>query len=205
MDNHEIEQKIYDQGYELIAGVDEVGRGCIAGPVVASAVIIPKGCHIEGVMDSKKLSDKKRRILKEQIEAKAIAYATVFVSEKKIDEINILNASKLAMEKAIQSLSVKPDFVLIDAVKLNLDIPSESIIKGDDLCFAISCASILAKVTRDDFMINLDREFPDYGFAQNKGYPTKKHLNALNNEGILDIHRKSYAPVQRIAAIHLKK
>ena len=108
-------------------------------------------------------------------------------------------------KKLSNPFRLKLHFVLIDAVKLNLDIPSESIIKGDDLCFAISCASILAKVTRDDFMINLDREFPDYGFAQNKGYPTKKHLNALNNEGILDIHRKSYAPVQRIAAIHLKK
>lgn len=205
MDNHQIEDQIYAKGFELIAGVDEAGRGCIAGPVVAAAVIMPKGCHIEGVMDSKKLTDKKRRILKEQIEANAICHATVFISEKTIDKINILNASKLAMEKAISSLVVKPDYVLIDAVKLNLDVPSESIIKGDDLCYAIACASIIAKVNRDDFMINLDREFPSYGFAQHKGYPTVKHINALTNEGILDIHRKTYAPVQRIAAIQLNK
>ena len=198
IDKHLYEKKIYQQGFSLIAGVDEVGRGCLAGPVVASAVIMPVNCDIEGVMDSKKLSDKKRRILKAKVEQLALAHTTVFIEEGIVDNINILEASKLAMKKAIEGLSPKPDFVLIDALKLNLDIPSLGLIKGDDLSFSIACASIIAKVNRDDFMIKIDKDYPGYGFQNHKGYPTKKHLDALSKYGALPIHRQSYGPVKNL-------
>ena len=199
-DNHEIENRLYVEGYSLIAGTDEVGRGPLAGPVVAACVIMPKDCYIEGVTDSKKISEKNRKILEGIIKEKAISYKVVFIDPKKIDEINIYEASRLAMTTAINTLDVKPDYVLADAMPLFIDIKSESIIKGDEKSFTIGCASILAKVARDEYMVELDKLYPEYGFAKHKGYPTKQHLEAIKEYGILDLHhRKSYGPVQEEA------
>lgn len=196
-DNHEIEERLYSEGYELIAGTDEVGRGPLAGPVVAACCIMPKDCYIEGVTDSKKISEKNRKILECIIKEKAVSYKVVFIDPKKIDEINIYEASRLAMTTAINTLDVKPDYVLADAMPLFIDIKSESIIKGDEKSFTIACASILAKVARDEYMVELDKLYPEYGFAKHKGYPTKQHLEAIRAYGILDLHhRKSYSPVQ---------
>ena len=199
-DNHEIEIKLNNEGYELIAGTDEVGRGPLAGPVVAACCIMPKDCYIEGVTDSKKISEKNRKILEGIIKEKAISYKVVFIDPKKIDEINIYEASRHAMTTAINTLDVKPDYVLADAMPLFIDIKSESIIKGDEKSFTIACASILAKVARDEYMVELDKLYPEYGFAKHKGYPTKQHLDAIKEYGILDLHhRKSYSPVQNEA------
>lgn len=199
-DNHEIEERLYSEGYELIAGTDEVGRGPLAGPVVAACCIMPKDCYIEGVTDSKKISEKNRKILEGIIKEKAVSYKVVFIDPKKIDEINIYEASRLAMTTAINTLDVKPDYVLADAMPLFIDIKSESIIKGDEKSFTIACASILAKVARDEYMVELDKLYPEYGFAKHKGYPTKQHLEAIKEYGILDLHhRKSYSPVQNEA------
>jgi ribonuclease HII len=199
-DNHEIEIRLNNEGYELIAGTDEVGRGPLAGPVVAACCIMPKDCIIEGVTDSKKISEKNRKILEGIIKEKAISYKVVFIDPKKIDEINIYEASRLAMTTAINTLDVKPDYVLADAMPLFIDIKSESIIKGDEKSFTIACASILAKVARDEYMVELDKLYPEYGFAKHKGYPTKQHLDAIKEYGILDLHhRKSYSPVQNEA------
>lgn len=195
-DNHEIEIRLNNEGYELIAGTDEVGRGPLAGPVVAACCIMPKDCYIEGVTDSKKISEKNRKVLETIIKEKAISYKVVFIDPKKIDEINIYEASRLAMTTAINTLDVKPDYVLADAMPLFIDIKTESIIKGDEKSFTIACASILAKVARDEYMVELDKLYPEYGFAKHKGYPTKQHLEAIKQYGILDSHhRKSYAPV----------
>ena len=199
-ENYEIESRLIEEGYNLIAGTDEVGRGPLAGPVVAACVIMPKNCVIEGVTDSKKVSEKNRKILKKIIEEKAIAYRVVFIDPKKIDEINIYEASRLAMITAIKELDVKPEYVLVDAMPMEIEMPTESIIKGDEKSFTIACASILAKVARDDYMIELDKLYPEYGFAKHKGYPTKQHMEAIKQYGILDKHhRKSYAPVQEEA------
>ena len=189
----------YEREYgacSYICGIDEVGRGPLAGPVVATAVIMPKGCYIEGVTDSKKLSEKKRKALKEEIEKKALSVATVFISEEEIDEINIYEASRLAMTKAIKGLTPKPDIVLSDAMPLHIDIETLPIIKGDQLSFTIGCASIIAKVIRDDYMDLMDKKYPEYDFKSNKGYGTKKHIAALNEYGITDVHRRSYEPVK---------
>ena len=199
-DNHEIEIRLNNEGYELIAGTDEVGRGPLAGPVVAACCIMPKDCYIEGVTDSKKISEKNRKILEGIIKEKAISYKVVFIDPKKIDEINIYEASRHAMTTAINTLDVKPDYVLADAMPLFIDIKSESIIKGDEKSFTIACASILAKVARDEYMVELDKLYPEYGFVKHKGYPTKQHLEAIKEYGILDLHhRKSYSPVQNEA------
>lgn len=199
-DNHKIEIRLNNEGYELIAGTDEVGRGPLAGPVVAACCIMPKDCYIEGVTDSKKISEKNRKILEGIIKEKAISYKVVFIDPKKIDEINIYEASRHAMTTAINTLDVKPDYVLADAMPLFIDIKSESIIKGDEKSFTIACASILAKVARDEYMVELDKLYPEYGFAKHKGYPTKQHLEAIKEYGILDLHhRKSYSPVQNEA------
>ncbi len=201
-DNHEIEIRLNNEGYNLIAGTDEVGRGPLAGPVVAACVIMPKDCYIEGVTDSKKISEKNRKILCSIIKEKAISYKVIFIDPKKIDEINIYEASRLAMTTAINELDVKPDYVLADAMPLHLDIPTEAIIKGDEKSFTIACASILAKVARDDYMVELDKLYPEYGFEKHKGYPTKQHLEAIKEFGILDLHhRKSYSPVQNEALL----
>ena len=197
MNNYKFEEQYYNEGKLYIAGTDEVGRGPLAGPVVATAVIMPKGCYIEGVTDSKKLSEKKRKALKEEIEKKALSVATVFISEEEIDEINIYEASRLAMTKAIKGLTPKPDIVLSDAMPLHIDIETLPIIKGDQLSFTIGCASIIAKVIRDDYMDLMDKKYPEYGFKKHKGYPTKAHIEAINKYGVLPIHRKTYGPVAR--------
>ena len=195
-DNYEFESKLYNEGYKYIAGTDEVGRGCIAGPVVASAVIMPQGVIIEGVTDSKLLTDKKRRFLKEEILSKALAVEVTFISEEEIDKINILEASRKAMVESINKLKIKPDYVLADAMKLPIDIPTMDIIKGDLRSHSIGCASIVAKVIRDDFMIELSKKYPGYDLEKNKGYPTPFHKKILLEIGVTPIHRKTYEPVR---------
>lgn len=186
----------YETKYEckLIAGIDEAGRGPLAGPVVCACVIMPleKGKIIEGVNDSKKLSAKKREMLFEKILATAIAYSIIEIDVKTIDEINILNATKLGMKKALEKLKIKPDIVLIDAVKIETDIVQENIIKGDAKSYNIASASILAKVYRDRLMEKLSVEYPEYGFEKHKGYGTKLHIENLKMYGKTPIHRKTF-------------
>lgn len=188
----------FDKEYQtnkikLIAGVDEAGRGPLAGPVAVASVIMPLDKDIiEGVNDSKKLTEKKREKLFDEIIEKAIAYHIELVDHKTIDEINILNATKLGMKTCIEKLSIKPDLVLIDAVKLDVETPIESIIKGDAKSYNIACASILAKVSRDRLMLELDAIYPEYGFKKHKGYGTKAHIEALKQFGKCDIHRNSF-------------
>lgn len=198
IDNYSYEKNIYSEGYKYIVGIDEVGRGPLAGPVVACAVIMPEGCYIEGVTDSKKISHKMRQKLKEEIMEKALAIGISFMDEKVVDEVNIYEATKMAMYDAVSKLRIKPDYVLVDAMPLEFDIPHLSIIKGDEKSFMIGCASIIAKEARDDFMNELDKIYPEYGFKQNKGYPTKFHLDALLKYGITPVHRKTYGPVKAI-------
>ena len=198
MNNYKFEEQYYNEGKVYIAGTDEVGRGPLAGPVVATAVIMPKGCYIEGVTDSKKLSEKKRDKLFDILIDECVAYGIGIVEPKRIDEINILEASKEAMKIAISNLSVKPEHVLIDAVKLDLDIPSTPIIKGDAKSASIAAASVIAKVTRDRMMYDLDKEYPEYGFASHKGYPTKKHIEAVKEHGVLDFYRFTFSPISEI-------
>lgn len=179
---------------KLLAGIDEAGRGPLAGPVVCACVIMPleKDKIIEGINDSKKLSAKKRELLFEQIIERAICYKIVEIDEKTIDSINILNATKLGMKMALEGLSVKPERVLIDAVKIDTDILQENIIKGDALSYNIASASILAKVYRDSLMNKLDDVYPVYGFKKHKGYGTKAHIEALKTYGECPIHRQSF-------------
>lgn len=198
MNNYEFESKYYNQGIEYIAGVDEVGRGPLAGPVVAAAVIMPKGFYIEGITDSKKLSEKKRNEFEKLILENAISVGISFMSEKVIDEINIYEASRKAMIDAISKLNPIPEIVLVDAMPLDIEVKTESIIKGDEKSFMIACASIVAKQTRDRFMDELALKYPEYGFERHKGYPTKYHKEALKKYGVLDIHRKTYKPVQEL-------
>ncbi len=198
IDNYVFEKKLHEEGYKYIAGIDEVGRGPLAGPVCATAIIMPSDCYIEGVTDSKKISMKKRKELNDIILEKKIAVSTIFIDEKVIDEVNIYEATKLAMYHAIKELEIKPEYVLIDAMPLDLDIPHESIIKGDELSFTIACASIVAKVARDEFMDELDKLYPEYGFKQNKGYATKVHRDALMKYGVTPVHRKTYGPVAKV-------
>jgi len=187
------------KGYQYIAGVDEVGRGPLAGPVVTAAVILDPENPIEGLADSKKLSEKRREMLTEEIKAKAIAWAIGRSEVEEIDQINILQATMEAMQRAVQILTIKPDFVLIDGNrKPLLPYPMEAVIKGDERVAEISAASILAKTTRDKEMIALDKQFPGYGFASHKGYPTKQHIQALQVLGITEMHRRSFAPVRRL-------
>lgn len=189
----EIEQTFYDRGLSLICGVDEAGRGPLAGPVCAAAVILPANLDIPGLNDSKKLSDKKRRELFPLIEQSALAYAIAFCDEKVIDEINILQATFRAMTDAVSGLSLKPDVVLIDGNKVpQLDIPSLAVVHGDSLSASIAAASILAKVTRDDLMLAVAQEYPGYGFEIHKGYGTKAHYSALQELGPCPIHRMSF-------------
>lgn len=198
IDNYVYERKLFNEGYEYLVGIDEVGRGPLAGPVVATAIIMPKGCYIEGVTDSKKVSPKKRKELKKLILEKALDVSTIFIDEKVIDEVNIYEATKIAMYEAIKGLKLKPDYILIDAMPLELDVLHESIIKGDEKSFTIACASIIAKEARDDYMDELDKLYPEYGFKQNKGYPTKVHREALIKYGVTPIHRKTYGPVAKV-------
>lgn len=179
--------------YRYICGVDEAGRGPLCGPVAAAAVIMPKGSRIEGVNDSKKLTEKKREALYEQIVKEAIAYHVCLIDNKEIDEINILNATLKAMEQAINSLSVKADFALIDGNRnKGITTPNQMVVKGDSKSYSIACASILAKVTRDRLMAEYDKEYPQYGFLNHKGYGTKAHYEAIEKHGITPIHRKSF-------------
>lgn len=183
---------------KVIAGVDEVGRGPLAGDVVTAAVILCPQTPIEGLNDSKKLSHKKRELLAEEIKSKALAWSIARASVSEIDELNILQASLLAMHRAVDALSVKPDHVLVDGNKLpKWSYSSEAIVQGDGLIAEISAASILAKVTRDNEMVELDQLYPGYGFAGHKGYPTKVHMAALTKLGPCPIHRSSYAPVKQ--------
>ena len=188
------ESECLNLGYKLIAGMDEAGRGPLAGPVCVAIAIMPleKDKIIEGINDSKKLSEKKREALFEKIINTAISYHIEFVDEKTIDNINILNATKLGMHKCINSIDVRPDMVLIDAVKLDTDIPTKSIIKGDALSYNIACASILAKVSRDRYILSLDEKYPMYNFKKHKGYGTKEHIELLKKYGPSKIHRKSF-------------
>ncbi len=194
----QIENEIYEKGYNYIACIDEVGRGCLAGSVVACAVIMPKGLLIDGADDSKKLSAKKRDKLFDEIVEKSIAIGIGEVDCKTIDEINIKNATKMAMLQAIANLKTKdgqavvPDYLLIDAEKLSTSIPQSNIIHGDARCHGIACASIIAKVTRDRVMDELDKKYPEYDFKKNKGYGTKAHRDALLKYGAIEIHRHSF-------------
>ena len=193
--NYKFELELNEQGITLIAGVDEVGRGPLIGPVVAAAVILPKNFKLDGLTDSKKLSEKKREQFYEIIKKEAVSVGVGVISEKRIDEINIYEATKEAMQEAINNLSVKPEHILIDAMPLELDIPTTSIIKGDLLSISISAASVIAKVTRDHMLYEIDKEFPMYDLKNNKGYGTKKHLEAIKQYGITKYHRLSFKPV----------
>ena len=192
------ENELYKTGIEYIGGVDEVGRGPLVGPVVTACVILPKDYYDERINDSKKLSEKKREELYDVIMKNAISVGIGSSSEKVIDKINILEATKKAMKEAINNCSIKPEHVLIDAVKLDIDIPSTSIIKGDAKSQSIAAASIIAKVTRDRMMYELDKKHPEYDFAKNKGYGTKKHIEALYKYGPIKEHRKTFEPVSSI-------
>lgn len=195
----EFETELYNNGINFIAGIDEVGRGPLVGPVVTAAVILPKDFYDERINDSKKLTEKKRELLYDVIMENAISVGVGISSENVIDEINILNATKRAMLEAVNNLSVKPEHLLIDAVKLNTDIPQTSIIKGDAKSESIAAASIIAKVTRDRMMIELDKIHPEYDFKHNKGYGTKKHIEAIRKYGIIKEHRKTFAPCDEYA------
>lgn len=186
------EKKYYKQGINLIAGIDEAGRGPLAGPVAVAIVVMPKSPVLEEVNDSKKLSEKKREKLYDQIISLAIDYHIELVDNKTIDEINILNATKLGMQRCIENLSVKPEIVLIDAVKIDTPITTDSIIHGDALSYNIACASILAKVSRDRLMCELDEKYPEYNFKKHKGYGTKEHIEALKEYGKCEIHRDTF-------------
>lgn len=191
------EDRIYDLGYNNIAGVDEVGRGPLAGPLVVCAVILPKDYYLKGLNDSKQVSEKKRVDLYERIMFDALSVKTTFIYPDEIDKINIYQATKKGMYEVLDNLDVKPDYILIDAMDLNmLETPYESIIKGDEKSKSIAAASIVAKVTRDRYMENISNNFPYYDFNHNKGYGTKKHLEALEKYGPCEIHRTSYAPVR---------
>ncbi len=190
------EKELYEKGITLIGGVDEVGRGPLVGPVVAACVILPVNYDLPGLDDSKKISEKKRDKFYDIIMRDAISVGVGVVGPEKIDEINILEASRLAMKIAIENLSVKPEFILSDAMKLtNIDIPYQDIIHGDALSLSIAAGSVIAKVTRDRMMYELDEKYPEYGFAKHKGYPTKAHLENITKYGVLENYRFTYKPV----------
>lgn len=192
------EKKLYKENINFIAGVDEVGRGPLVGPVVAACVVLPKNYKLDGLTDSKKLSEKKRDKFYEIIMNDALGVGIGIVSEKVIDEINIYKASKKAMIEAINDVKCNIEHVLVDAMPLDIEIPSTSIIHGDALSLSIAAASIVAKVTRDKMMYELDKKYPMYEFGKHKGYPTKKHLENIKKYGILDIYRKTYKPVKEL-------
>ena len=190
------EKELYAQGIDLIAGVDEVGRGPLAGPVVAAAVILPKACKIPGLNDSKKIPKSKHKEIYEAVLQNAISIGIGVKDNQVIDQVNIYEATKLAMMEAIGQLEPQPQHLLIDAMKLDLPIPQTSIIKGDANSLSIAAASIVAKVTRDQMMEEFDREYPGYDFAQNAGYGTAKHLAGLDKLGVTPIHRRSFEPIK---------
>lgn len=187
------ENEKYNQGYKVICGVDEAGRGPLAGPVYAAAVVLKKGQTIEGVNDSKKLSEKKRELLFDKIIAECEEYSIGTASEKEIDEINILQATFLAMKRAVEGLSVKPDCALVDGNQVPpLECDVETVVKGDSKSESIAAASILAKVSRDRYMLEMAKKYPQYGFEKHKGYGTKLHYEMIEKYGICDIHRKTF-------------
>lgn len=191
--DYEFENAALSEGFTVVCGIDEAGRGPLAGPVCAAAVILPVGLEIEGLNDSKKLSEKKRDALFDIIKEKAVAYSIAMVDEKVIDEINILQATFLAMRNAVEGLSVKPDIALIDGnQKPGLSIEQRTIVKGDAKSMSVAAASILAKVTRDRYMIELDEKYPQYQFKKHKGYGTKLHYECINQFGVSDVHRKTF-------------
>lgn len=189
----EIEDSLYSESLHLICGVDEAGRGPLAGPVCAAAVILPEHLELPGLTDSKKLSDKKRRELFPVIQENAIAYGIGFATEKEIDEINILQATFLAMRRALEQLKIKPDLALVDGNReTDFGVPVKTVVKGDSLSANIAAASILAKVTRDDLMLEMGQKYPEYGFEIHKGYGTKAHYAALREYGPCPIHRMTF-------------
>lgn len=189
----EIENRLYSKGYKCICGVDEAGRGPLCGPVVAAAVILPQGKCIEGVNDSKKLSEKKRENLFDKIMEEALAVGVGISDVDVIEEVNILNATKIAMVKAIESLKVKPDYALIDGnQKIDIDIDLDTVVSGDAKSESIAAASIIAKVTRDRMLYEYDKLYPEYGFAKHKGYGTKLHIEKIEEYGLSPIHRPSF-------------
>ncbi len=193
------EHELYDKGITLVAGVDEVGRGPLFGPVVTAAVILPVGYYLEGLDDSKKLSEKKREKFYDIIMRDAVAVSIGMKDNETIDEVNIYEATKLAMMDAIEGLSIEPEHVLIDAMRLEkLDIPSTSIIKGDAKSESIAAASVIAKVTRDRMMVEMGKLYPEYGFERHKGYPTKSHVEAVIKYGVIDGYRKTFEPIKSI-------
>lgn len=192
------ERELYDKGLTLIAGVDEVGRGPLYGPVVCAAVILPINYKLDGLTDSKKLTEKKREEFYEVVMKDAISVSVALRSPERIDDINIYAATKEAMIDAIYGLDKLPEHVLVDAMPLDIDIPTTSIIKGDAKSLSIAAASVIAKVTRDRMMYEIDVAHPEYGFKNHKGYPTKAHLDAIKEHGLIDGYRKSYGPVKEI-------
>ena len=190
------EKELISKGIKLIGGIDEVGRGPLVGPVVAACVILPLNYKLEGLTDSKKLSEKKREKFFDILSKDAISIGIGIIDEKKIDEVNIYEATKLAMTEAFNKMDIKPEHVLIDAMPLSLPVPTTSIIKGDAKSLTIAAASVIAKVTRDHMMDELHEKYPYYNFKKNKGYPTKEHVEAINKYGIIKEHRKSYGPVK---------
>ncbi len=192
-DMWKIEKELFSKGYSIICGVDEAGRGPLAGPVCAAAVILPAGMEIPGLNDSKKLTDKRRRELFPIIQEKALAYGIGLADHQEIDEINILQATFLAMERAISQLSIRPDLALIDGNKAkDFGLPVQTVVKGDSLSASIAAASILAKVTRDDIMLEMANKYPGYGFEVHKGYGTKAHYEKLTSQGPSEIHRMTF-------------
>lgn len=200
IDLYQYEHELEKGGIQYIGGVDEVGRGPLIGPVVAACCVLPADFHLEGLTDSKKLSEKKREKFYDYIKEHALAYGIGEVSPERIDEVNIYQATKEAMYMAIKQVQdqIPLEHVLIDAIPLELDIPSTSIIKGDAKSISIAAASVLAKVTRDRMMIELDQKYPMYGFASHKGYPTKKHIEAIHQFGLIDGYRKTYGPIKEM-------
>lgn len=195
---YQYENELYEKGVKYIAGVDEAGRGPLAGPVVAAAVILKKGATFKYVNDSKQLTEKQRELALIEIKENALAIGIGICSVDEIDLINIYRASREAMISAIRQLKIKPDFLLIDAMPMEIDIPLLSIIKGDTLSVSIAAASIVAKTTRDGYMMEMDKLFPEYGFKNHKGYGTKEHLEAIKTYGITPIHRKTYEPIKSL-------
>ena len=193
---YQYENELYNSGFTYIAGVDEAGRGPLAGPVVAAAVILKKGAILKYTNDSKQLTEKQRDKALIEIKENALAIGIGISSVEEIDLINIYRASREAMQSAINQLKIKPEFLLIDAMPMEIDIPLKSIIKGDTLSISIAAASIVAKTTRDAYMLEMDKVFPEYGFKNHKGYGTKEHLEAIQKYGITPIHRKTYEPVK---------
>ena len=194
---YEYEDELYEQGIKLIGGIDEVGRGPLIGPVVTACVVLPKDYVLEGLTDSKKLSEKKREKFYDILMKDAISIGIGIVDEKEIDKVNIYQATKEAMAQAVDNMKIKPEHILVDAMPLELDIPTTSIIKGDAKSITIAAASVIAKVTRDRMLDELDKIYPMYDLKHNKGYPTKKHLEAISEYGITKFHRLSYGPVAK--------